>query len=477
MLNSRLPFSLFLLAIVAHEPALSQGEWTFRPPSVVGEGSDCFSGVDGTSLDDVWAVGTWQNPHVYKSLIQHFDGASWTKLPAPDTGSSEGMADVLAISPQSAIAVGSYIVSPSTGQPLAMEWNGSQWELIPTPVFEGGADFSAIDQSPAGTIWVAGYLYGTAFLARRNGGNWDIVYAPHIGGERNNFHDLDARSDTEIWAVGTHSDRMGQRMLLIQRYDGNGNWTSFDIPSPGGIDRFTGVRAFAANDVWATGYYYDRTLFLEQPMIMHYDGVSWTRALVPTYPGGSARLESVGATGPDDIYAAGTYAPTGGIQVPLLLHYDGVSWTDVSLPPTGGSYEWLLGVGTTPEGGVWVVGQYYDGTTTEPIAFVKAAAPTAVEETGGTFRSRLGSSAPNPFRFGTSVSIFLDQSGPVRLRLWSVSGRLVRTLAQREMGSGSHVVDWNGLDSHGRPVAAGVYFYDLSVGGRQVARQEVIRLR
>jgi hypothetical protein len=141
-----------------------------------------------------------------------------------------------------------------------MEWDGSEWALIATPVFEGGADFDAIDQSPAGTIWVAGYLYGTAFLARRSEGGWDIVYAPHVGGERNNFHDLDARSDTEIWVVGTRSEKMGQRMLLIQRYDGNGNWTSFDIPSPGGIDQFTAVRAFAANDVWAIGFSTGRSI-------------------------------------------------------------------------------------------------------------------------------------------------------------------------------------------------------------------------
>ena len=348
MSRTRLLISILLLAALAPHPARSQEDWTVVPLATIGEGDDCFSGVDGTSPNDVWAVGTWQNPYVFKSLIQHFDGTSWTKLPAPDTGSRQWLEDVLAISPQSAIAVGSYIVGTSTGQPLAMEWNGAEWALMATPVFEGGADFEAIDRSPAGTIWVAGFLYGTAFLARRSEGGWDIVYAPHVGGERNNFHDLDARSDTEIWAVGTRSERMGQRMLLIQRYDGNGNWTTFDIQSPGGMDRFTGVRAFAANDVWATGYYYDRTLFLDQPMIMHYDGVSWTRTQVPAYPGGSVVLESVAATAPDDIYVVGTYSPTGGIQGPFMLHYDGVSWTDVTLPPTGGSYEWLLGLGTIP---------------------------------------------------------------------------------------------------------------------------------
>lgn len=94
------------------------------PPSTIGEGDDCFSGVDGTSWDDVWAVGTTQNPYLFRTLIQHFDGTSWTKLPTPDTGNTEGMRDVLAISPHSAVAVGRHIVNLK-GQPLAMEWNGS----------------------------------------------------------------------------------------------------------------------------------------------------------------------------------------------------------------------------------------------------------------------------------------------------------------------------------------------------------------
>lgn len=330
-------------------------------------------------------------------------------------------------------------------------------------------------QSPAGTIWVAGYLYGTAFLARRTGGGWDIIYAPHVGGERNNFHDLDARSDTEIWAVGTWSQRQGQRMLLIQRYDGNGNWTSFDIPSPGELDQLTAVRAFAANDVWAIGYYYDRTLYLNQPMIMHYDGISWT-SVQAQFPGGSVRLESVTGTASNDIYAAGTYSPTGGIQGPFMLHYDCVRWNDVSLPPTGGSYEWLLGMGTTPGGAVWAVGQYFDGTTTEPTALVKNPATTGVGDTPEARRSTLWSS-PNPFARGTSVNFVLDRPGPVQLRVWAVSGQLVQTLAEREMAGGAQAVYWDGRDSHGQPVATGVYFCDLISNGRQVGRHKIVRVR
>lgn len=481
MSRLRLVWVPLLFATLSFQPARSQEDWTVVFPATIGAGSDCLSGVDGTSWNDVWAVGTWEDL-VFKTLIQHFDGTSWTKFPAPFTGNSEGMVDVLAISPVSVIAVGRQIIA-GKGQPLAMQWNGSEWELIATPVFEnpGGADFSAIDQSPEGTIWVSGFLYGTAFLARKTGEGWAIEYAPLAGGERNNFYNLDARSDTEIWAVGAQSEAQGQRRLLVQRFDGGGNWTTFDVPPPDGfvdryeLDSFTGVDAVAANDVWAVGYYYDRVSGRTPALVMHYEGTAWTKASLPLLSG-DARLEDVTATGPADIYAAGTTTPTGGVQRSYMLHYDGVSWTDVTLPATGGSYEWLLGMGIAPEGQIWVVGQYYDGTTTEPITFRKAGTSTGIGDSPLAGRAVL-SSFPNPFRYGTSVTFVLDRPGSVRLRVWDVAGRLVRTLVEREMPAGRQTVHWDGLDSHRRPAAAGVYFCDLNHDGRPLAGQKLVRLR
>ena len=50
---------------------------------------------------------------------------------------------------------------------------------------------------------------------------------------------------------------------------------------------------------------------------------------------------------------------------------------------------------------------------------------------------------------------------PVELRLYDVSGRVVRTLARREFAAGDHEVFWDGCDDQGRAVPRGVYFYQL----------------
>jgi len=69
---------------------------------------------------------------------------------------------------------------------------------------------------------------------------------------------------------------------------------------------------------------------------------------------------------------------------------------------------------------------------------------------------------PNPFNPVTTISFRLAVPGAVRLSVYDVSGRLVRTLVDEgEMAAGDHQIVWNGLEQTGRAAAAGVYFYNL----------------
>jgi hypothetical protein len=92
---------------------------------------------------------------------------------------------------------------------------------------------------------------------------------------------------------------------------------------------------------------------------------------------------------------------------------------------------------------------------------------TAVEETVQK-RPRtvvVKPSYPNPFNPETVLSYFLPEQGPVRLDIYDVSGRLVRTLEQSQASpAGWHAARWDGHDGDGRSVASGVYFYKLQVG-------------
>jgi hypothetical protein len=65
---------------------------------------------------------------------------------------------------------------------------------------------------------------------------------------------------------------------------------------------------------------------------------------------------------------------------------------------------------------------------------------------------------PNPFNPSTEIVFALPAEGPVRVRLYDVSGRLVRVLADGILPAGENRLRWDGNDDRGRALASGVYY-------------------
>ncbi len=84
---------------------------------------------------------------------------------------------------------------------------------------------------------------------------------------------------------------------------------------------------------------------------------------------------------------------------------------------------------------------------------------------------------PNPFRpagGATRISFSLQNGAEARLEVFDIAGRLVRTLAAGDHGSGEHEVVWNGRDERGHDVSSGVYFYRLRSGEQKLARRMLL---
>ncbi|MCX5801618.1 MAG: T9SS type A sorting domain-containing protein [Candidatus Eisenbacteria bacterium] len=68
---------------------------------------------------------------------------------------------------------------------------------------------------------------------------------------------------------------------------------------------------------------------------------------------------------------------------------------------------------------------------------------------------------PNPFNPATTVELSLAGSAHVRLRIFDSQGRVVRTLADANLGPGVWRFVWNGVSEDGRVCGSGVYFYSV----------------
>ena len=65
-------------------------------------------------------------------------------------------------------------------------------------------------------------------------------------------------------------------------------------------------------------------------------------------------------------------------------------------------------------------------------------------------------------------------TGPVRLSVFDVSGRLIHTLASGTFAPGRHEIAWDGTDVQGRPVASGVYYYRMEATGFTATKSVVL---
>jgi len=73
---------------------------------------------------------------------------------------------------------------------------------------------------------------------------------------------------------------------------------------------------------------------------------------------------------------------------------------------------------------------------------------------------------PNPFNPSTTIEFVLPVNKSISLRIYNSIGQEIRTLVDNQaFTAGTHSVQWDGLDSHGRAVATGVYLYKLHYGG------------
>jgi hypothetical protein len=81
---------------------------------------------------------------------------------------------------------------------------------------------------------------------------------------------------------------------------------------------------------------------------------------------------------------------------------------------------------------------------------------------------------PNPFRGTTEINYQLAAGGPASIRIYNISGQLVRTLVDRNQMAGRYTVRWDGRDDQGRSVTNGVYFYRLTAPGITAGRRLVM---
>ena len=119
---------------------------------------DELFGVRGTSSTDTWAVGVSVIGGVDQTLAMHWNGTKWTRVTTPDPGGDPGgpavsndLIGVAGISASDTWAVGS-----SGTETLILHWDGSAWTRVPSPARGTNAQLFSVAASSAGNMWAVG---------------------------------------------------------------------------------------------------------------------------------------------------------------------------------------------------------------------------------------------------------------------------------------------------------------------------------
>jgi len=97
-------------------------------------------------------------------------------------------------------------------------------------------------------------------------------------------------------------------------------------------------------------------------------------------------------------------------------------------------------------------------------AFQRYSSVTSVEEYLSSLPETfvLHQNYPNPFNPSTTIAFDLPRAMNVKLTVLNVLGQEVATILDETVAPGPQSVTWDGVDSQGRPVASGMYFYRLA---------------
>jgi hypothetical protein len=230
-------------------------QWTTVPsPNDPTAQVDVLQGVAAVSPTDIWAVGyaTVNVGPPQDTLIEHWNGHTWSIVSSPNGGVSDNtLTSVTAISSTDVWAVGNYFNTTTNHHALLTEhWNGRTWTIVPAPGFGSDLLFTSVTSTDASHVWAVGHSTGQGgnLIEQWNGTRWGTNVTP--AGAHVFLYGVGAYSPTSAWAVG------GGVTTVAEQWNGT-QWTI--VSSPNGPDdnsQLSAVAMDSAQSAWAVGYTY-----------------------------------------------------------------------------------------------------------------------------------------------------------------------------------------------------------------------------
>ncbi len=129
----------------------------------------------------------------------------------------------------------------------------------------------------------------------------------------------------------------------------------------------------------------------------------------------------------------------------------------------GTIYDWIA----------WDVSGAYPPGEGDPLPSELTGLPAAIRQISSVMPEQfeLGQNYPNPFNPSTEINFKVQKITNVEISIYNLNGQLVCNLVNEEKNIGIYTVTWNGLDSNGKAVPSGVYFYTMKADNYHTSKK------
>ena len=354
-------------AVPASANAATSPSWTIAPsPNPSASGTAQLNAVSCISPTNCTAVGISDGASGDETLVESWDGTSWSIVPSPNPAgsASSSLQGVSCLSSTDCTAVGnSYYYTGSINPTLTLveSWNGTSWSIVPSPnpSASGTAQLNAVSCISPTNCTAVGYSNNGSstqtLIELWNGTSWSAVTSPNPAGSPVLLYGVSCISSTVCTAVGLSYNGSGDE-TLIESWNGT-SWSIVPSPNVDSYNFLQGVSCTSSINCTAVGG--SSTGSSQQPLAESWNGSSWSVVPSPNV-GTVTNFEGVSCLSSTDCTAVGLIGPT---QQTLVESWNGSAWS-ITPSPNPNTRNILYGVSCTSSAGCTAVGGTWNDVST-----------------------------------------------------------------------------------------------------------------
>lgn len=149
-----------------------------------------------------------------------------------------------------------------------------------------------------------------------------------------------------------------------------------------------------------------------------------------------------------------------------LSSYNGAEWKSYTTS-NGLSGNEITDLAVDKNGDVWV-------STTNGITYLEVVTSVKYEQLAKENPKLFLSTYPNPFNMQVQIDFLINNTAPVKLKIFDIQGKEIFSFYEQELSKGKYSVSWKGTDSKNNTVSSGIYICQLISNNQMVSKKLIL---